>query len=382
MEAFSRINQAWLQFLEPYPALQALGILLAFLVLAAIVDRLITGIVARLVARTETRVDDRILAILHRPVFTSVALTGLILAVGHLDLSPGWLLTTTSLVQTILIVIWVVFGLRLSTILFGAMRRNQRQFEFVQESTEPLLKNSIAVVVILAGAYAILVSWDINVTGLVASAGIMGLALSFAAQDTLANLFAGIAILTDRPYQIGHYIILDSGERGEVTRIGLRSTRLLTRDDVEISIPNSVMGNAKIINEASGVLNRYRIRASVGVAYGSDIDRVMEVLLDVAREHPRVLPEPQPRARFRQFADSSLNFDLLCWIEQPAQRGLVLHELNCGVYRAFADAGITIPFPQRDLYLKEMPSSIPQRDQSFTSAGLAERGSGTDRKQE
>ena len=137
--------------------------------------------------------------------------------------------------------------------------------------------------------------------------------------------------------------------------IGLRSTRLLTRDDVEISIPNSVMGNAKIVNEAGGPPARYRIRASVGVAYGSDIDKVIDVLVGVATEHPKVHATPELRARFRTFGESSLDFDLLCWIERPAERGLVLHELNCAIYKRFDAEGITIPFPQRDLYIKQMP---------------------------
>ena len=358
MDELSSLGRSVVDLLAPYPALQALGILLGFLILAAVVDRLISGIVTRLVARTQTELDDRLLMISHRPIFATVALVGLILAVDHLDLSPGWLRATTAIVQTILIVIWVIFGLRFSSMVLGAMKGQEHRFEFVQDTTEPLLKNSIVVVLLLAGAYSILVAWNIDVTGLVASAGILGLALSFAAKDTLANLFAGIAILTDRPYQIGHYIILDSGERGEVTRIGLRSTRLLTRDDVEISIPNSVMGNAKIINEASGVLDRYRIRVGVGVAYGSDIDEVMEVLLKVGTDHPKVLEAPEPRVRFRRFGDSSLDFELLCWIQRPALRGLVVHELNCDVYRSFAAAGITIPFPQRDLYIKEVPAGV------------------------
>jgi small-conductance mechanosensitive channel len=212
------------------------------------------------------------------------------------------------------------------------------------------------VVFFLVAAYAILVAWDADVTGLLASAGILGLALSFAAQDTLSNLFAGIAIMADRPYQIGHYIILDSGERGEVTHIGLRSTRLLTRDDVEVSIPNSIMGSAKIVNEASGVPNRYRIRVRVGVAYGSDIDKVMRTLLELGTGHEMVRDTPKPRVRFRSFGESSLDFELLCWIDRPADRGIVLHELNCRVYEKFTEVGISIPFPQRDLYIKEIPA--------------------------
>jgi len=354
MDALPGFVQEWIALLQPYPLLQALLVILLFLVLAAVSDRLISGIIARIVSRTETDLDDRLLRILHKPIFVSVALFGLVAAVGILDLSPWWLLTTTSVVQTILVLIWLIFGLRFSKLLLGTMGTDDR-FEFVQQTTEPLLRNAGAVVLVLAGAYAILNAWEIDVTALVASAGILGLALSFAAKDTLANLFAGIAILADRPYQIGHYIILDSGERGEVTHIGLRSTRLLTRDHVEVSIPNSVMGNAKIVNEASGIPRSYRIRVAVGVAYGSDIDKVMEVLLDVGVSHPKARKTPEARVRFRRFGDSSLDFELLCWIEDSAARGLVVHELNCEVYRRFAEAGISIPFPQRDLYIKEMP---------------------------
>jgi small-conductance mechanosensitive channel len=235
------------------------------------------------------------------------------------------------------------------------MKRHPERFKFVQTSTEPLLSNAATVIFVLAGAYAILVIWDINVTGLVASAGIIGLALGFAAQDTLSNLFAGIAILSDRPYEIGDYIILDSGERGEVTRIGLRSTRLLTRDDIEVSIPNGVMGASKISNEAGGPPSRYRIRTKVGVAYGSDVDEVAHLLTEIADAHRLVLHAPEPRARFRSFGDSGLRFELLCWIARPADRGLVLHEVNSEIYKQFAARGIVIPFPQRDLHIREFP---------------------------
>ena len=86
-------------------------------------------------------------------------------------------------------------------------------------------------------------------------------------------------ILADAPYKIGDFVVLDSGERGEVTHIGIRSTRLLTRDDIQVTIPNSVMGNTKIINESGGPTEKFRIRVIVGVAYGSDIDQVREVLM-------------------------------------------------------------------------------------------------------
>lgn len=345
----------WDEALAPYPLLSALVVIVAFVILASLVDRLISGIVSRAVARTETDLDDKLLSLVHRPVFATVAILGLLLATYEFDFAPGVLLVATALVKTILILLWTGFFLRLSRLILRAVKDRQETLTFVQPTTEPLIRNAIAVLLFIAAVYLLLVAWDVEVTPLLASAGIVGLALSFAAQDTLANLFAGVAIMTDRPYVLGDYIILDSGERGAVTHIGLRSTRLLTRDDVEVSIPNSVMGAAKIVNEASGAPNRYRIRVKVGAAYGSDIDHVMETLLSVSKDHVDVRARPDPRVRFRQFGDSALEFELLCWIKAPADRGRVVHELNCEVYRRFAREGISIPFPQRDLYIKEMP---------------------------
>ena len=342
--------------LQPHPYLQALLIIVLFLILAKITDLIISGMLARLVRRTQNVFDDQFLGAIHRPIFSTVGLIGLILASHRLGLDEKLQHATVAVVETVLLLIWLTFLLRFLRLVIGVMRHQERRFDFVQQTTEPLLANALAVFVFIAGAYLIMLVWNINVTGLVASAGIVGLALSFAAQDTLANLFAGVAILTDQPYKIGDYIILDSSERGQVTHIGLRSTRLLTRDDVEVSIPNGVMGSAKIVNEAGGPPDRFRIGASVGVAYGSDVDQVIEVLSGVGIEHADVLQHPEPRVRFRTFGDSSLNFELLCWIAHPADRGRVVHELNCQIYREFAVTGIIIPFPQRDVHIRQVTS--------------------------
>jgi small-conductance mechanosensitive channel len=131
----------------------------------------------------------------------------------------------------------------------------------------------------------------------------------------------------------------------------------MTRDDVEITIPNGVIGNAKIINEAGGPSQKHRIRTAVGVAYGSDIDKVIATLEQVAADNEEVCEHPAPRVRFRQFGESSLNFELLCWINRPIDRGRVMHELNCSVYKAFEASDIRIPFPQRDLHVRSMPAA-------------------------
>ena len=178
---------------------------------------------------------------------------------------------------------------------------------------------------------------------------------ALAAKETLSNFFGGITVLLDQPYRVGDYIILDSGERGEVAEIGLRSTRIVTRDDVQVSIPNAVITSTKVINE-SAPEPRFRVRIKVGVAYGTDVDQVEEVLLSVAGDNPLVVTNPKPRVRFRIFGDSSLNFELLCWAHRPHDKGRIIHQLNRAIYKAFVQAGIVIPFPQRDVYVHSQDS--------------------------
>jgi small-conductance mechanosensitive channel len=212
----------------------------------------------------------------------------------------------------------------------------------------------MSVKVILFGvlAWVFMALWGIDGTAWVASAGVIGIAIGFAAKDTLANLISGVSIIADAPYKLGDYIVLDTGERGVVTELGMRSTRLLTRDDVEISIPNAVMGNAKITNESGGPKVDHRIGIPVGAAYGTLPGKVIDVLEQVARDEGLILDNPPPRARMRAFGESSLDFELLGWIRHPELRGLVKHNLLIEIERRFREEGIQIPFPQRDVYLK------------------------------
>ena len=200
--------------------------------------------------------------------------------------------------------------------------------------------------------------FGLPVTAIFASAGVVGVAVALAARETLANFFGGVSILLDRPFKTGDYIVLDSGERGEVMEIGLRSTRILTRDEILICVPNSLITNIKVVNESAPVPS-FRVRIKVGVAYGTDINRVEEVLVRLAKKNDLVAKEPEPRVRFRTFGDSSLDFELLCWAKRPHDKGRLIHTLNGAIYRAFNDAGIVIPFPQRDIHMATVPAERP-----------------------
>ena len=340
----------------PNKYLQAFLITVVFAVLAKIADIIMTRLLGRLLIKTRITLDEKILAIFDRPIFVSILLFGLVLATDRLNLPQAANFVTLSGLKTVAIFLWAMAFARFLKLITAQVSRDDSRFTLIQERTLPLFNNLFTILVVVLALYFVLLAWNINVTAWMASAGILGLAISFAAKDTLANLFAGVFILADAPYKLGDFIVLDSGERGMVTHIGIRSTRMLTRDDVEITVPNSIMGNVKIINETGGPYEKYRIRIKVGVAYGSDIDRVQSVLLDVAQRNQEVCKSPAPRARFRAFGDSSLDHELLCWVEKPVLRGRVSHALNSEVYKQFLQEGIEIPFPQRDVHIKSAPT--------------------------
>lgn len=342
------------------PYIQAFAVVLVSLVLAKLTDWLLTRGLTRLTQKTPTELDDQMLKMVHKPIFYSVWLAGLAVALTLVTLREPFDFIGFGLIKTLVVLLWLALGIRLILLVLDWMTQQPDRFNLVQPDTKPLFDIGARVILVGGAIYFVLISWNVDVTAWLASAGIIGIAVGFAAKDTLANLFAGVFILADAPYKIGDFIVLDGGERGRVTKIGIRTTRILTRDDVEITIPNATIANSKISNESGGPHVKYRNRISVGVAYGSDVDLVREVLLGVAQaavEAGTLSQDPTPRVRFRGFGDSALLFQLLYWIEEPVLRGQVQDLLNTSVYKALAKAGLEIPYPKRDLYVREMPKS-------------------------
>lgn len=192
--------------------------------------------------------------------------------------------------------------------------------------------------------------FGIPVTAIFASAGIAGVAVALAARETLANFFGGVSIFMDRPFRTGDYIVLESGERGKVKAVGMRSTRLLTRDNIMISIPNAVITNGKIVNQSLPT-PLFRVKVKIGVAYGSDIDMVEATLLELARKNELAVADPEPRVKFREFGDSALQFEVQCWASRPDRGGRLVHTLSKEIYNTFKEKGIVIPFPQQDVHI-------------------------------
>ena len=345
------------EFFSDYPVSIFVVVVIFSFIFTKIVTSILTTLVMQFTRRTKVHWDDQIIAFLSRPVFWTLFLLGIFVAVIPLELSKSSLQIMESSIATVLILLWSGFVLKLTILILKVISLNADSHSIIRVQTKPLFQNLAYILVFGITIYLVFISWHIDMTAWLASAGIMGIAIGFAAKDTLANLFAGVFILADSPYKIGDYVVLDSGERGKVTHIGIRSTRLLTRGDVEITIPNSVMGNTRISNESGGPHEKYRLNIKVGVAYGSDIDHVKELLMAIALNEKDVCDSPEPRVRFRNFGGSSLDIELLCWVENPEVRGRVLDILNTAIYKCFNDEGIEIPYNKQDLYIKEMPAT-------------------------
>jgi len=196
---------------------------------------------------------------------------------------------------------------------------------------------------------------NIDPTAIAVVAGVLGVGAGLGLQGLVANFVAGLVLLFERPIKIRDRVTVESIE-GNVEAISFRSTTIVTNDNIAVIVPNSDFINRSVINWSHSDRN-VRIHAPVGVAYGSDVPLVTRVLLGVAAATPGVLPAPAPEVRFTEFGESSLNFELLVWTDEPEQHHGLRSRLNYGIDAAFRDAGIQIPFPQRDLHLRS--STVP-----------------------
>jgi small-conductance mechanosensitive channel len=345
------LRPAW-ELMQNYPLILGLLIIASGYLLGKALQWLVVRGLSRLTAKTETQFDDRLITLMAAPILQTTVTMSLILVVLLPDIPSALDRILIRVLVSLLLFFWGRAWFKATHLVLEVMSAHKERFKAFQPRTIPLIEMGLKLFLLGIFTYLFLGIWGIDGTAWLASAGVVGIAVGFAAKDTLANLISGISIVGDAPYKIGDYIVLDTGERGIVTRLGIRSTRLLTRDDVEVSIPNAVIGNAKITNESGGPWVKHRIRVPVGVAYGSDTEQVVDLLERVARDNPGIIDNPAPRVRMRAFGASSLDFELLGWIDHPELRGRVRHEILLEIDRTFREHGVVIPFPQRDVHIK------------------------------
>ena len=191
----------------------------------------------------------------------------------------------------------------------------------------------------------------LDLSSLAVIVGGLGIGIGFGLQNIISNFVSGLIILAERPIAIGHRVEV-GGVAGQVTKISLRSTIVVTNDNITIIVPNSNFITNPVTNWSYGD-PKVRLRLPIGVAYGSDVEKLQRVLLAVATENPAVLHEPAPSVRLLEFGDNSLNFELAVWTIDMAHRPTRFRsDLFFAIERKLRENHIEIPFPQRDLHLR------------------------------
>jgi small-conductance mechanosensitive channel len=306
-------------------------------------------VVKRVTTRIPGEVDDILLARAHTAIWSSIGLAGLYLGALQLSSVPAGVLDATNATTlTAITLIWAWTLIRASGEVLDAVTESN----YLDRQVVPILQNIWTAVVVAIALFLTLSFWEVNVTPLLASAGVAGIVVGLAARDAIANFFGSLALYADGTYTIGDYVVLESGERGRVEDISIRSTVIRTRDDVLVTIPNATLNNSAIVNESDPKGFR-RLTVPVGVAYGTDPEVVDDVLLTVAGDSDSVREQPTPRVFLTEFGASAINFELWCWIDHPRLRERVQDELLREIYTGLREADVEIPFPQRDVNLPE-----------------------------
>jgi len=192
----------------------------------------------------------------------------------------------------------------------------------------------------------------VKLQSIVIVAGALGVGIGFGLQNVVNNFVSGIIMLLERPIKTGDVLEID-GMWGVVKNIGIRATTIETWDQSEQIVPNGDLLWTRLINWTH-TNNINRVTISIGVAYGSDVEKVLEILVKTAYEHPEVLTDPKPYAIFIGFGNSSLDFELRCYLPSIEGRLRIPSEIRVEIYKTLAEKNITIPFPQRDVWIREI----------------------------
>ncbi len=303
--------------------------------------------------RTRSSLDDLLVDLLHGPV--KVVSFVIFLHIGlNVFTWPAWVEKFLSRGLSIVVAISLTYvALKAVDLLMSYWKHrsvtDERGFD---EQLFPIIRKSLKVFVVIVAFLVTSQNLGLNVTGMIASLSIGGLAIGLAAQDTLANLFGAVAIFGDKPFRLGDIVKVENVE-GVVEAIGMRSTRVRNPDGHLITIPNKTMGNAVITN----VAQRPNIKTTInlGITYdtpASKVKRAIAILEEVYKSSPMT---HDVIITFNQFADSALNIQVVHWYKttNPRDHLLGMHELNLLVKKRFDEEGIGFAFPSRTIYLKQ-----------------------------
>jgi len=329
-------------------------IFLAVFVAIKILMYLLTKVLPVLTKKTETDLDDVILKKSRTPVTLLAILAGIRFAMGQVDLSETISQTIEGILSTLMIVFvsFLIYYVIDAFIVIGYKDFGKKVKVKVNESLLGFFHSMLKVVIVVATLLAILNNWGIEIGPLLAGIGVAGLAIAFALQSTLSNIFGGISMLLDKSIAVGDLVNLDDGTAGKILKISLRSTKIKTFDNELVIVPNGKLSESNIKNVALPE-PATRVVVPFSVAYGSNVAKVKRIVLNEISKIKNLRGEPEPMIKFVEMADSSLNFKAYFYINTFDERLSALDEANTRIYEALGRNGISIPFPQMDVKIRK-----------------------------
>lgn len=311
--------------------------------------------------QTKTHLDEIILMAVGTPLVMGIVLLSIYMAVTQSGLLPATLgsFSTGQIINAVFIILvaWSVSVFFTNLIrIYGTLLAERAETNL--DRIIQILLNIVKYVIWFVVFLILLHNFAIDITALLAAAGIAGIAVALAAQDIIGNFFAGIVIATDKPFRLGDRVRIDTFF-GDVVGLGARSTRIRTMDSQIITIPNTKVTSNVVINYSMPDTT-LKVRIPFSVAYGTDIDKVTEILLAIARDAvektPWVISDPAPAVFLREFGESALNGQMTLWISDFDQQWEAEDWINREILRRFREEGIEIPFRQIDIRMRETPA--------------------------
>lgn len=303
--------------------------------------------------RTESKIGDIIIKALKAPSIYWCIAIGLYIGIAVSGLPERYVFYFSKAIHVI-----VILSITIATAnLLGKIFTNYIQKMDLRIPTTGLAYGILKGTVLIIGFLIILTVLGISITPLITALGVGGLAVALALQDTLANLFAGIHMLVEKSIRVGDFIKLETGQEGYVEDITWRTTRIRMLPNNMVVIPNSKLAQSIVTNYYLPE-KRMSLLIPIGVSYSSDPEKVERILVEEAKkavgEIPGLLGEPEPFVRFIPgFGDSSLDFTLICQVQEFVDQYLAQHELRKRIFKRFKEEGIEIPFPHRTVYMRE-----------------------------
>jgi potassium efflux system protein len=259
---------------------------------------------------------------------------------------------SVSIVSLILLVVVLCFAALVSRYVRSfLLKRVFPRFHIEPGLRFTLLRLIHYFIITLGGLYALKIGFSVDLTSVAVIFGFLSLGIGFGLQYLAADLASGFILLFERPLRIGDRVRLDDAVEGRVEKISLRSTVIVTNENMAVIIPNSKLLQNKFVNYSFGSQN-VRLNIPVGVAYGSDLEQVTGALIEAAVSVEEVLTEPEPRVHFAGFGDSSLDFEVRVWINEPHKHPQIRSKVNFEIHRSFRKHNIQVPPPQREIHLR------------------------------